>query len=92
MESRRSHILAPLTEVDSGPKGRNILWNDALEISFKELNFVVSTEKLLSYPYWKRHSESTLMLLIKSYALLSVIIIKLLPSSIVDLANHSATT
>ena len=26
----RSHILAPLTEVVSGPKGRKLLWNDAL--------------------------------------------------------------
>ena len=53
MWSRRSHVLAPLTEVDSGPKGRNILWNDALESSFKELKRMVSAETLLSYPNWK---------------------------------------
>ena len=35
MWPRRSHTLAPLTEADSGPKGRKILWNDTLDISFK---------------------------------------------------------
>ena len=34
MWPRRSHVLAPMIEADSGPKGRNILWNDALDISF----------------------------------------------------------
>ena len=49
----RSHVLAPLTEADSGPKVRKMLWNDALEISFKELKRMVSAETLLSYPDWK---------------------------------------
>ena len=53
MWARRSHILAPLTEVAIDPKGRKILWDDALEISFKELKRMVSDEKLLSYTYWK---------------------------------------
>ena len=35
MWPRKSHILAPLTEADSGPKGRKILWHDALENPFK---------------------------------------------------------
>ena len=35
MWTRLSHILDPLTEASSGPKGRKILWNDALESSFK---------------------------------------------------------
>ena len=30
----RSHMLAPLTEVDSGPKGGNMFWNNALEEYF----------------------------------------------------------
>ena len=51
MWPRRSHVLAPLTEAASGPKGRKILWNDALESSFKELKHIVSSEILLSYPY-----------------------------------------
>ena len=53
MWPRWSHILAPLTEADSFPKGRKILWNDALEIYFKELKRMVYYETLLSYPYWK---------------------------------------
>ena len=53
MWPRRSHVLAPLTEAASGPKGRKILWNSALEISFKELNHMFSTDTLLSYPDWK---------------------------------------
>ena len=52
MRTRRSHVLDPLTEAASGPKGIKILRNDALEISFKELKYMVSAEKLLSYPYW----------------------------------------
>ena len=49
---RRSHLLAPLTEADSGPKGKKILWNDALEDSFKELKRMVSYDTVLSDPYW----------------------------------------
>ena len=48
-----SRVLAPLTETASGPKGRKIFWNDALESSFKELKRMVSAEILMSYPYWK---------------------------------------
>ena len=54
MWPRRSHILAPPTEAYSGPKGIKILWNDALESSFKELKCMVSAETLLIYPHWKR--------------------------------------
>ena len=43
-------MLAPLTETASGPKGRKILFNDALEYSFKEIKCMVSFETLLSYP------------------------------------------
>ena len=35
MWTRRSHTLVLLTESASGPKGRNILWNDALGITFR---------------------------------------------------------
>ena len=51
MWTRQSHILAPLTEADSGPKGKKILWNDALERSFRELKRMVYVETLLSYSY-----------------------------------------
>ena len=50
---RRSHVLYLLTEAPSGPKDRKILWNDTLEISFKELKCMVSVDTLLSRPYWK---------------------------------------
>ena len=53
MWPRQSHILAPLTEASSGPKGRKILWNYALEKFFKEIKSMVSAETLLSYPDWK---------------------------------------
>ena len=52
MCARRSHILDPLTEAASGPKGRNILLNDALYIYFQEIKRMVSTETLVSYPFW----------------------------------------
>ena len=48
---RWSYILAPLEEADSSHKGRKLFCNDALESSFKELNSMVSDEKLISYPY-----------------------------------------
>ena len=50
MWPRLSHVLAPLIEASSGPKGIKILCNNALESSFKELKRVVSAETLLSYP------------------------------------------
>ena len=53
MWTRRSHVLAYMIEAASGPKGRKILWNNVLEISFKEINRMVSVETLLSYPDWK---------------------------------------
>ena len=37
----------------SGPKGRTILWIDALEDSFKEIKCMVSAETLFIYPDWK---------------------------------------
>ena len=52
MWPRRFHILAPLTEAASSPEGGKILWNDALEESFKEVNHMVSAETLLIYPDW----------------------------------------
>ena len=57
MWPRRSHVLAPLTEADIGPNGRKIFWDDALEISFKELNGTVSAEILSSKYYRYLSSE-----------------------------------
>ena len=50
MWPRRYHLLAPLSEAASVLKGRNILWNDALESSSKELKCMVYVETLLSHP------------------------------------------
>ena len=49
---RWSHILDPQREAASGPKGEKILWNGALEESFKELQHMVAAENLLSDPDW----------------------------------------
>ena len=48
-------MLSPLIEAAIVPKGRNIIWNDTLEESFKELKCMVSDETLLIYPYWTMH-------------------------------------
>ena len=53
MWPRWYHILSTLIEAASGPKGRKILWNEALESSFRELKRMVSAETLLSHTYWK---------------------------------------
>ena len=47
----KSNVLSPLTEAASSPRGGKILWNDALDRYFTELERMVSTETLLSYPY-----------------------------------------
>ena len=53
MWTRRSQILDHLKEAASGPKGRKISCNDVLGESFKELKYMVSTDILSNYPYWK---------------------------------------
>ena len=50
MWPRCSHVLSPLTEADTRPKGKNKLWNETLESPFKELKHMVSAKTLLSYP------------------------------------------
>ena len=51
MWPRRYHILASLTEAYTRPKRIKILWNNALEDYFKELNRMVADENLLIYIY-----------------------------------------
>ena len=48
MWTRRSHLLAPLTEADSGPNSRAIIWNDYMEVFFKDLKLMVYKETLLN--------------------------------------------
>ena len=50
MWPKRSCLLAHLIKADSVPKDRKVLWNDALERSFKEIKCMVSSEMLLSCP------------------------------------------
>ena len=50
MWTRWSLILSPIPEAARDPKVRKIIFNDALEDSFKELTHMVSTEILVSYP------------------------------------------
>ena len=54
MWQRRSHILAPLTEASSGPKGLKIKWTDDLEQAFCNLKKMISEETLLTYPDWTK--------------------------------------
>ena len=50
MWPRWSHVLDPLTEAASGPKGRSILWNNNPEVEFCETKHMVSEDTLLNYP------------------------------------------
>ena len=54
MWQRRSHILSPLTEASSGPKGRKIKWTNDLEQAFCNLKKMISEETLLNYPNWTK--------------------------------------
>jgi len=48
----RSHVLAPLAEAASGPKGKKIPWTDELEVAFNNLKKMVSKETVMTYPDW----------------------------------------
>ena len=50
-----SNILATLIQLVDHPKGRKILWNDALKNPFKEIKSMVSDETLLNYQDWYIH-------------------------------------
>ena len=50
MWSSWSHILSPLKEATSGPKGVKLIRNDKIEDSFKEIKYVVSADTLLNCP------------------------------------------
>ena len=66
MLPKRYHILAPLTETDVVPKGKELPWNDSIEDSFKRINIMVSIETLLNYQCWKLLFLCILMILINS--------------------------
>ena len=48
MLPRRPHILDPLIESDIGPKCGK-LWTDNLEVSFKEIKEIFSSDTLMNY-------------------------------------------
>ena len=39
-----------LENVARGHKGRQILWNDEIEVDLNQINIMVSTETLMNYP------------------------------------------
>jgi len=49
---KRSHILAPLTDLATGPKNKKIEWKDEHENAFIALKTMVSKEVILAYPDW----------------------------------------
>ena len=53
MWPRRSHVLATMIEASIIPKDRGILCNNNMEVYFRQIKRIVSTESLLDYTYWK---------------------------------------
>ena len=52
MWKRCSHILAPFTDLASGPKQKKIKWTPDLEKAFQDIKKAIATDKLLHYPDW----------------------------------------
>ena len=75
---RRSHVSDTLKEMSINPKGREILWNDDLEVDFFEIKCMVYVKTLLHNPTCKIpfpvHTDAS----DKSWVLLSFKMIKLL--------------
>ena len=46
-------MTAPLMESVSGPKRKTTIWNDYLEVNFREIKQMVSDETLLNHTDWK---------------------------------------
>ena len=42
-----------MKEADNGPTGRNIFWNNKLEVAFCKINSMVYAEIFLNYSDWK---------------------------------------
>ena len=53
MWTRRAHVLNPLTEAASIPRGIKLPWNDDIEEYFNELKHMVSFDTLLNCTYWE---------------------------------------
>ena len=50
MFPRRSHILAPFTNLAGLPKKTKIVWNDTLDKAFKQVKAVLVQDCLMAYP------------------------------------------
>ena len=62
MWPRRYHLLSPLIEVYSDPKGIKMIWNYELDSAFKKIEHMVYAETLLHYIY------CTIIFVLNTYA------------------------
>ena len=53
MWHRWQHVLSPLSEAASGPKGRAIFCNNEMEVAFHKIKQIFSADTFLNYPDWK---------------------------------------
>ena len=49
MRPRRSHILAPFTELSGLPKRATLKWTDEMDIAFKQMKAVIAEDAMMSY-------------------------------------------
>ena len=49
MRPSKLHGITPLAEEAAVPKGRQIIWNNNMEVTFQELKKMVSSATLLDY-------------------------------------------
>ena len=50
MWPRRSHILAPFTEMSGLPKRAKLKWTEEMDIAFKQMKAVIAEDALMAYP------------------------------------------
>ena len=50
MWPRRSHILAPFTEMPGLPKKAKLKWTDEIEIIFRQIKTVIAEGVMMPYP------------------------------------------
>ena len=50
MWPRRSHILAPFTELSGLPKRAKLKWTNEMDIAFKQTKAVIAEDAMMSYP------------------------------------------
>ena len=50
MWPRRSHILEPFTKLSGLPKKAKIVWNEKMELAFKQMKAVIAEDAMMAYP------------------------------------------